>query len=158
VILSFGFLGGLLEFGGSLLSMWALDEFIYKDRLDGFPVLIVLALLAHCMVGLFTFIECRAAGRMEGNSSSDVRKAAFTKLQTLSYAYYDKMPVGYLLSRLTNDISRTMEVISWSCIDLGWGVTAILASMAGMFLVNWKLALITILTLPLLAVISVFFN
>ena len=90
--------------------------------------------------------------------TADLREKAFKKLQTMSFSYYDKSNVGYLLSRLTSDISRATETVSWSCIDLGWGVMSIIASLIGMFAVNPRLSVIIITAVPFIAVISVFFQ
>ena len=68
------------------------------------------------------------------------------------------MSVGYLLSRLTSDVTRTVETISWNCIDVGFGLMSILASLIGMFAVNPKLSLIIIATVPPLSMVSVFFQ
>ena len=82
-----------------------------------------------------------AAGRLEATLTADVRRAAYTRLQSMSFSYFDKTSTGHLISRLTGDISRITEMISWTCIDLGWGAMAVVASLLAMFLVNLKLAI-----------------
>ena len=64
------------------------------------------------------------------------------------------MPVGYLMSRMTNDTQRLADTIGWSLLDLCWGAVFLVACSVQMFLLNWKLALVVMLVLPPLAVIS----
>lgn len=155
---SFGMLTGILDLLSSFVSMWAIDGFITPKNLGQFPLFIVAALLIQFGFGLFTIVFVRSCGKLEAHLSSDIRKDAFTKLQTMSFSYYDKTSVGYLLTRLTNDVSRAIETISWSFIDVGWGSMAIVASLVGMFIVNYKLALILVAAIPLLVAVSVFFQ
>lgn len=115
-------------------------------------------LFVHMLYAALGYGFCMAAGYLESHLTADVRHRAFEKLQTMSFSYYDKMSVGYLLSRMTSDIARTMETVSWSCIDVGFGVMSILAAIVGMFVVNPKFAAIVMCAVPLLAVVSMVFQ
>ena len=77
--------------------------------------------------------------------SYDIRKKGFEKLQILSLSYYDEKAVGWLMARLTSDINRISEIISWGIVDLSWGITMMIAISISMFSLNFKLALITLL-------------
>lgn len=158
VIAGGGMVAGIIDLISSLMSMWAIDGFMYTGDTSKLPIFAAIAITLQIIVFASTYLFCRAAGKLEAHLSSDVRRAAYVRLQTMSFSYYDKSSVGYIISRLTNDISRIMEMVSWTCIDLGWGIMAIIASIIGMFVVNWKLALITIAAVPVLALVSVFFQ
>lgn len=157
-ILIWGMVAGVLELASSYLSMWAIDGFISPGTVDGLWLYITAAVATQALVALSTFGYCRAAGRLEAHLTADVRQAAFTRLQTMDLGYFDRSSAGYLIARLTNDIMRTMEMISWSSIDIGWGLMAIIASMIGMFVVNLKLAAVTLVCVPLLVAVSVLFQ
>lgn len=158
IILSCGMALGLMKLFASLLNMYIIDHFMERQQLQGFlPVAVAVVLVQLIYAGL-AYGFCVGAGRLEAHLTADVRHRAFEKLQTMSFSYYDKMSVGYLLSRLTSDISRTMETVSWSCIDVGFGVMSILAAIIGMFVVNPKLAVVILCAVPPLAVISVIFQ
>ncbi|NLO47842.1 MAG: ABC transporter ATP-binding protein [Clostridiales bacterium] len=153
-----GLTAGIADLAMSFMSMWAIDGFMMPGTTKNLPLFITAVVLLQIFLCIVTLVMCRASGYLEANLSSDVRREAFLKLQTMSFSYYDKTSVGYLLSRLTNDITRIMEMISWMGIDLGWGVMAIFASLVAMFAVNFKLALITVASVPILAIISVLFQ
>ncbi|MBQ9196914.1 MAG: ABC transporter ATP-binding protein [Clostridia bacterium] len=88
----------------------------------------------------------------------EIRSQGFRKLQELPFSYYDRMPVGYLMSRMTSDIQRLAETIGWSLLDLCWGVVMLIMCSATMLSINWKLGLAVMAVLPPLGVISVWFE
>jgi len=85
----------------------------------------------------------------------DLRDEMFKKLQKLSYSFYDKSAMGWLLSRLTSDADRVAELISWGFLDCVWGITMIIITTIIMFFYSWKLALIVFLSLPILFLLSI---
>lgn len=158
MILLSGMALGLMQLFASFLNMYIIDHFVERNSLQGFIPIGILVVLVQLSYAFLAYGFCYGAGRLEGHLSADIRLNGFRKLQTMSFSYFDKMSVGYLLSRLTSDITRTVETVSWSCIDVGFGLMSILASLIGMFVVNPKLALIIIATVPPLAIVSVFFQ
>lgn len=93
-------------------------------------------------------------GVIEVGVCYNIRQEAFHKLQELPFSYYDRMPVGYLMSRMTSDIQRLAETIGWSLLDLFWGVVMLVMCSVTMLTINWKLGLAVMVVLPPLAVIS----
>ncbi len=158
VIMGGGMLAGIIDTAMSFMSRWAIDGFMIPGSREHLGLFAFAALGLQVLMAVLTMIYCRAAGRLEANLTADVREAAYTRLQSMSFSYFDKTSTGHLISRLTGDISRITEMISWTCIDLGWGIMAVVASLLAMFLVNMKLALITIVAVPVVAVLSVWFQ
>ncbi len=158
VIMGGGMLAGIIDTAMSFMSRWAIDGFMIPGSREHLGLFAFCALGLQLLMAALTLVYCRAAGRLEANLTADVRKAAYTRLQSMSFSYFDKTSTGHLISRLTGDISRITEMISWTCIDLGWGAMAVVASLLAMFLVNLKLALITIVAVPVVAVLSVWFQ
>ncbi|MFQ8581216.1 MAG: ABC transporter transmembrane domain-containing protein [Holdemania massiliensis] len=98
------------------------------------------------------------AGKIEIAFSYDVREKAFAKLQTLSFSYFDRTPIGWLMARMNSDIARLAEILSWSLMDLIWGLAVMLGVSVVMLIVNWKLALLVLMVVPVLAWLSVWFQ
>lgn len=113
-----------------------------------------------CIVwqGFNIYFFIKQAGLIEMDFAYDVRNLAFKKLQELSFSYYDKTPLGWIMARMTSDITRLAEILSWSLMDLVWGTTVMLGITVVMFSVNWQLALLVLMVMPVLAVISVWFQ
>ncbi|HRI29006.1 MAG TPA: ABC transporter ATP-binding protein [Chitinophagales bacterium] len=105
------------------------------------------------VIGVYFFIK--KAGFMEETVMYQLRKQMFARLQELSFSFYDKQASGWLLSRITSDAQRVTELISWGFLEVVWGITMIIACMGAMFFYNWQLALIVLVSLPVLFVVSI---
>ena len=105
------------------------------------------------IISLLGFIWC--AGNIKELVLKELRKEMFTKLQGLSFSFFDKSQSGWLLSRITSDAQKVSQLISWGFFNFVWGMTMIIACLASMFYYQWKLAVIVTLSLPLLMLLSV---
>ncbi|NOS84489.1 MAG: ABC transporter ATP-binding protein [Ignavibacteria bacterium] len=114
--------------------------------------LVFLGLGITLSIGVFCFINF--AGRIQEYVMYDIRQELFIKLQELSFSFFDKSAVGWLLSRISSDTAKVTELISWSMIEVVWGGGMIIFCVTAMFIYNWKLALIVTLTIPVLTLIS----
>jgi ATP-binding cassette, subfamily B, bacterial len=103
-------------------------------------------------VSVLAFINF--AGKIQEFVMYDIRQAMFEKLQKLSFSFYDKSAVGWLLSRITSDSIKVTELISWGMIEVIWGIGMIIFCLIAMFIYSWKLALIITITVPLLMIVS----
>ncbi len=107
-------------------------------------------------LAVMTFI--RIAGKVEVGVTYDIRREGFKKLQELSFTYFDKTPVGFIMARMTSDAQRLGDTVGWVLIDLFWGTAYIIFAAIFMFRTDWRLALVVFSVIPPLAVISVFFQ
>ena len=141
-----------------LLTRQAIDDFIGKQTTEGIGLFIAeyAALLVLQVIAIYRFLYI--GGEIETGVCLVIRKKAFKKLQELSFSYYDRMPVGYLMTRLTSDAQRLAETIGWSLLDLIWGAVVLVLGAITVFLIDWRLSLVVILVIPPLAVISWFFQ
>lgn len=105
------------------------------------------------VIGVLVFVWF--GGKIQEYVLYDLRAEMFRKLQKLSYSFYDKSALGWLLSRLTSDADRVAELISWGFLECIWGITMIILTLIIMFFYSWKLALVVTLSLPLLFFLSV---
>lgn len=141
-----------------LMRSYVIDNYIVPRDSSGIIwfSLLYLLLLVYSAVVVYIFIL--SAGKIEVGVSHDIRRDGFDKLQQLSFSYYDKTPVGYIMARMTSDTVRLGETIAWSLVDLLWGACFMVFSLIAMLIVDWKLALIVIAIVPPLALISVYFR
>ena len=58
----------------------------------------------------------------------DLRQKMFNHLQDLSLAYYNRTPVGWIMSRVTSDSERVADLVTWGLLDVTWAVMNILTS------------------------------
>ena len=84
----------------------------------------------------------------------DLRKKLFNHLQDLSFSYFDRTPVGWIMARVTSDTDRIAELVTWGLLDTTWGVLNVTTALYFMLIINWKLALIVFTIIPVLVVIA----
>ena len=105
-----------------------------------------------------TFCFVFSAGVLGERIRYDLRQKLFNHLQKLSLSYFSRTPVGWIISRVTNDTERVAELMTWGLLDSTWGVVNIITALIFMFLINWHLALIVFTILPILLYTSVQFR
>lgn len=115
-----------------------------------------LGLAAIFCFGVFAFIA--AAGRLASALAFELRQDAFSRLQELPFAYFDRRPVGWLLSRLTSDCTRVSSIAPWVILDLFWATALMGASIIAMFWMRPWLAMLSLVTVPFLMTASFLFT
>ena len=105
---------------------------------------------------VFTFIYL--AGVLGERVQYDLRKMLFNHLQDLSLSYYAQTAVGRLMARVTSDTGRVSELVTWGVVDITWSAMNITTATVFMLIINWKLGLIVLATVPILMVIAVEFR
>src|SRR6476620_8214620 len=136
----------------------AVDDFITPKKTDG----IWLFALAFFGVFLFRFIFSYAQEILLNNVGQrvmfDLRTEIFTKLQRQEVSYYDKYPVGRIMTRLTSDVDALNEMFTSGVIDVLGDLVVIFAIITWLFAINWKLAIVSLVTVPLLFVCTNWFR
>ena len=88
----------------------------------------------------------------------DLRMQIFTHLQRLSISYFDRNPVGRLMTRVTSDVETLNELFSSGVVTVFGDVFTLLAIMTMMLLVDWRLALVTFSVIPLVWLTATLFR
>ncbi|MBQ8312644.1 MAG: ABC transporter ATP-binding protein [Clostridia bacterium] len=136
---------------------YALNHYIAENTLDSLPLFIIVYLITIVLTGVLNYISCTYAMKTEVCVNRDLRNAAFSHLQTLSFSYFNQNSVGYIHARVISDTSRIGSLVSWSLMDSVWHLSYLVGAVVVMLLVNTKLALLVITILPLIVILfSVF--
>ncbi|MEJ2556455.1 MAG: ABC transporter ATP-binding protein [Anaerolineae bacterium] len=106
--------------------------------------------------GVLSFIFL--AGVLGERVQYDLRKKMFNHLQELSFSYFDRTPVGWIMSRVTSDSERIAQLVTWGLLDVTWGLLNITTAVFFMLRINWKLALIVLTAIPILVVVAAQFK
>jgi ATP-binding cassette subfamily B protein len=88
----------------------------------------------------------------------DIRRKLFEHLQELSFSYFDRTPVGWIMARVTSDAGRMADLITWGLVDVTWAALNIVTSLGFMLAINWRLALIVLAIVPVMMVVAVWFR
>ena len=113
-------------------------------------------LIVVSAVGVFGFIYL--VGVLGQRIRYDLRKKMFDNLQQLSFSYFDRTPVGWIMSRVTSDSVRIADLITWGLLDVTWAVTSIITAVYFMLRINWRLALMVFAVIPVLVVVAALFK
>lgn len=96
--------------------------------------------------------------KVEMKVGRDLKRACFVHLQTLSFSYYNVTPVGYILARVMSDTNRIAGLVAWNLIDVLWASTYVFGVFIAMLILNWQLALLVIIIVPVIALLTVYFR
>lgn len=101
---------------------------------------------------VFGFIYC--AGFLGERIQYDLRKQMFEHLQKLSFSYFDRTPVGWIMSRVTSDSGRIADLVTWGLLDVTWAALSIITATGFMVFINWQLGLLVFAIIPLLVLVA----
>ena len=148
----------VLESYFTLLTKRIIDEAIIPQNTEALRGLVVTYITIALLFasGVFTFIYL--AGILGHRVQYDMRQKLFNHLQTLSFSYFDRTPVGWIMSRLTSDTERIAELVTWGLLDVTWAVMNIATGLFFMLTINWQLALIVFALVPVLVLLSIWFK
>lgn len=98
-------------------------------------------------------------GHMLGvNIETNMRKKMFDHLQKLSFRFYDNNKTGHLMSRISNDLDNIGEVAHHGPEDVFIAGMTLIGSFVLMLTINWKLAVLTFLVVPIIVWAALYFN
>ena len=89
---------------------------------------------------------------------SDLRLELFTHLQGLSISYFDRNPVGRLMTRITSDVETLNELFSSGLVTVFGDVFTLIAIMTMMLVVDWRLALVAFAVIPVMLLVAAVFR
>jgi ATP-binding cassette subfamily B protein len=148
----------VLEISQPYLLKKAIDEHIAVGRLAGLDRLGFLYLLA--LVGQYSaaFAQLYFTQVIGQLGMNDLRVRVHRHVMSLSASFFDKTPVGRLMTRMTNDIESLSEMFASGIVSLLGDVIRLTAILFAMFAIDWRLALFSMGSAPILFAIAAFFR
>ncbi|WP_372997179.1 ABC transporter ATP-binding protein [Lutispora sp.] len=141
-----------------LMTRYAIDNFVIEGKFEGLWIFAAVYGLLVLIQATNVKLLALNAGSIETGVIYDIRRKGFDNLQQLSFSYYDKTPVGWMMARMTSDVQRLGDTIAWGMVDMVWGFTMMVGIAIVMLFINFRLALISLSVVPLLAIASVYFQ
>lgn len=141
-----------------LFQSYIVDNIILKGNLEGIEAFTILYIVVLTAQVISVYIFTRISMYIEMRFSFDLREAVFTKLQKLSLSYYNTTPVGYMMSRVLSDTGKIGESIAWGIVDMFWAFVYVIGVFIAMFFLNYKLALLVVIIIPIMAVATLYFQ
>ncbi len=148
----------LADLAGPFLTKLAIDEYIGKSRLNDLWQILV-AFLVFLLLGFgLRYWQAYLMQAVGQQVMYDLRVTLFSHVQKLSLSFFDKNPVGRLMSRLTSDVDALNELLTNGVVAmLGDSITLVAVIIIMLFL-DWRLALVSFAVLPIIALASFIFQ
>ena len=128
----------------------AVDDFITPQKTEGIWLFAFAFFCLFLFRFIFSYIQEILLNVIGQRVMFDLRTQIYTKLQQQEVAYYDKNPVGRIITRITSDVDALNELFTSGVIDVLGDLVVIVAIIGMMFWLDWKLALVSLITVPLL--------
>lgn len=141
-----------------LFQRYAINTFVAGQTTDGLGLFALFYTTAIVVQTIGTIVFCRLSMKNEMYIGRDMKHDCFVHLQTLSLSYYNVTPVGYILARVMSDTNRIAGMLAWQLPDMLWQIGYVLGVFVAMLFLNVKLALTVMIVVPLLVLLTVYFQ
>ena len=132
------------------VSRLSMTELLPNRLFETFFIVMGIMFLAYVLKGVMYYLITVLGHRMGVYIEADMRHAVFNHMQSLSFSFFDRNRTGVLMSRITSDLFESTELSHHGPEDIVISVLTIIGSMIVMFTIQWKLALVLAVTLPIL--------
>jgi ATP-binding cassette subfamily B protein len=144
--------------GNSLLLGQFVDKVLGRKDMTGYLPLIALGFVGLALVqGTFTFLSGRWAAQTAEGITLRLRNYLYDHIQRLSFAYHDRTPTGDLIQRSTSDVDALRRFFADQAIGVGRIVLLFVVNLVALMYLNWQLALLSIVVVPLVVLTSALF-
>ena len=144
-------LASALAVVGPYLTKIALDEAIPRGDGGQLGFLAMLFLASIVLVFVFEYVQALVTTWLGQRVMYDLRTRIFARLQRLDLAFYDRNPVGRLMTRITSDVETLNELFSSGLVTVFGDLFTLLFIVAAMIQLDAELALVTFSVLPFVA-------
>ncbi len=137
---------------------YAIDWYIVPRKTDGLLLLVGLFTGVQLLRLAFSYAQVVLLNTVGQYVMFDIRRELYDKLQHQEIAYYDRNPVGRIMTRLTTDVDSLNELFTQGVTDLLGDLVMIVAIVAVMLWMDIRLTLVTLLTVPMLFAATTWFR
>jgi len=150
----FMFISSQLSVTVPSISRRVIDEGIIAGQYNIIPFQVLLIFLITLAISVFNYFERYSSILFSQNIIMDLRNDVFKAVQKQSFAFFDRMPTGQLISRITNDTDRMSRFLSFQLRSFISSIVLIILSFAYMIQMNFKLTVLSFIILPIMIIIN----
>jgi ATP-binding cassette subfamily B multidrug efflux pump len=156
--LSFLLLHTATQLLGPYITKIAIDRYIAHHDIHGLDLMVWAYLGVVFLSFVFLFVQTYATEFTGQRAMHDLRMEVFAHLQRQDMAYFDRNPVGRLMTRTINDVETLNELFSTGVVGLLEDVCIVFGIAAVMLWLDWKLAMVCLAAFPLILYVSRFYR
>ncbi len=146
-----------LQLAQPVLVQQAIDRDIVREQTDDLWWITLLFVASLFGIFVFRYAQALLMVFVSQRVMNSIRVTLFRHLQRMSVAFFDANPVGRLVTRLTNDITALNELLTAGAVTIIADLFMIAGVAVALFLINWKLALVSLTLMPVLTVLMRWF-
>ena len=140
------------------LAKLAVDEGIRAGDLETLSLIVAAFLASGVAAFALSSAQTYFTGWVGERALADLRTQLFTHLQRLSLGYYERNRTGAIISRITNDVEALDQLVTDGLSSLVQNTLLLAGTAVVLFLLDWRLALVTLIVLPLMAGATAWFR
>src|SRR5438105_11638776 len=141
-----------------LFTKYSFDWFIIPRVTTGITLFVLAYVMSQLLRFIFSYFQSVMLNSIGQYVMFDLRREIYDKLQHQEVAYYDRNPVGRIMTRLTADVDALNELFTSGVTDLIGDLVMIAAIIAVMTYMDWRLTLLSLLTVPMLFAATTWFR
>ena len=148
----------LLELAPPYLTKVVIDRYIPAGDLSGLGLIAVIFLLTLCGSFAFEYLQTATMQTIGQRIMFDLRMQIHARLNRLDLRFYDRNPVGRLMTRVTTDVDALNELFTSGVVPVVGDVFTLVGIMAVLVWMDWRLAVVAFSVLPLIVLITQWFR
>ena len=146
----FSFLIAAVDLVFPYVSRWSMNTLLPNRAFGAFFAVMACMLAAYLLRSVFNYLITVIGHGMGMKVETDMRRDVFNHMQELSYSFFDKNRTGVLIARVTNDLFEVVELAHHGPENILICSLTIVGAMVVLLLINWRLALVLLVLLPVL--------
>ena len=139
-------------------TQYAIDWYILPRNTNGLTLFVLVYFGVWFLRFAFSYVQEVLLNTVGQRVMYDLRTELYDKLQHQEVAYYDRNPVGRIMTRLTSDVDALDELFKSGVIDVLGDLVMIAAIIVMMLWMDWQLTLVTLITVPMLFAATTWFR
>ncbi len=150
-------LGAVAQAGGPWLIGRAIDLYILEGDADGLARTMLFLLAIYALGTVASRGQVYGVGSVAQRLLASLRARIFDRLQHLPLRFFDRRPVGDLMSRVTNDVDTLNQLFSQGLTQLLGSIFSLVGILVAMLVLQWNLALACFTVIPIMLLTTAFF-
>ena len=148
----------LLNLAGPYFTKIVIDDYIKASDYNGLDVIASLYLAVLIASFIFQFFQNYLMQFIGQKVMFDLRSKVFAHLHKMSFSYFDKNPIGKMITKVVNDVEVLNEMLTSGLILIFSDLFTLTGIFVVMFYLDWRLTLVVCLVFPLLALVTRFYR
>jgi len=156
--ISLTLIASFLQLAGPILTKKAIDDYISINDMHGLYLILIIYVIVLVFVFITQYLQIYTTQFFGQKLMYDIRSKVFSHIQSLSLRFFDKNPVGRLMTRVTSDVESLNQMFTQGIVTIFGDIFLLIGIIGTLLYLNLKLALWTFSVIPILFLITFVFR